>query len=35
VNEGNGDDDLRRRRLFTVFQRRRGLAEEDQTRLEE
>jgi len=32
--EGNGEDDLRCRSLFTVCQRRFGLAEAEETRLE-
>jgi hypothetical protein len=31
VKEGRGDEDLRWRRLLTVFQRRRGFPEDDET----
>jgi hypothetical protein len=32
--DGKGDDDLRWRRLFIVCQRRRGLSEDEETKLE-
>ena len=34
VKEGKGDEDLRCNSLLTVCQRRRGLSEEEETRLE-
>ena len=34
VEEGNGEKDLRCKSLFTVCQRRLGLSEDDDTRLE-
>ena len=34
VTEGKGDGDLRCNRLLTVCQRRRGLSEEEETKLE-
>ena len=34
VEVGNGDEDLRRSRLLTVFHRRFGLSETEETKLE-
>ena len=34
VEEGKDEEDLRRKSLFTVCQRRLGLSENDETRLE-
>ena len=34
VEEGNGEEDLRCKSLFTVYQRRLGLSEDEETRLE-
>ena len=34
VEEGNGEEDLRCKSLFTVCQRRLGLSEDEETRLE-
>ena len=34
VEEGEGEEDLRCKSLFTVCQRRLGLSEDDETRLE-
>ena len=34
AKEGRGEDDLRCRRLFIVCQRRRGLSDDEETKLE-